>query len=162
MKKALLLLLFKLIPETRGFALKRVLLRLMGYQIESDVRVCSSVRFLGAGHIIIREGTWVGHECMLVSTSLIDIGKEVDIAPRVYIGTGTHHIDAEHLRTAGEGISKDVFIQDGAWIGTHSTLLPGSTIGRKSVVAAGSVVTGDIDNLCMVGGVPAKNIKSIQ
>ena len=93
MKKAFLLFLLKLLPETRCFSIKRSLLRLVGYEIGHDVRVCSSARFLGAGHIILKEGTWIGHESMLVSTSLISVGAKVDIAPKVYIGTGTHIVD---------------------------------------------------------------------
>lgn len=161
MKKAFLLFLLRLLPETRCFSIKRILLRLAGYEVEHGVRVCSSARFLGAGHIILGEGTWVGHESMLVSTSLISIGAQVDIAPRVYIGTGTHLIDSVSARTAGQGISKEVVIEDGAWIGAGSLLLPGTRIGRKSVIAAGAVVTGDIDSLCIAAGIPAKSIKTI-
>ena len=151
MKKAFLLFLLKLLPETRSFSIKRSLLRLVGYEIGHDVRVCSSARFLGAGHIILKEGTWIGHESMLVSTSLISVGAKVDIAPKVYIGTGTHIVDPVGERTAGQGISKDVVIEDGVWIGT----------GRKSVIAAGAVVTGNIGSLCIAAGVPAKPIKNI-
>ncbi len=161
MKKAFLLFLLKLLPETRCFSVKRSLLRLAGYEVGHDVRVCSSARFLGAGHIILKEGTWIGHESMLVSTSLISIGAGVDIAPRVYIGTGTHMIDPVGERTAGQGISKDVVIEDGVWIGTGSILLPGTRIGRKSVIAAGAVVTGNVGSLCIAAGVPAKLIKTI-
>ena len=135
MKKAFLLFLLKLLPETRCFSIKRSLLRLVGYEI--------------------------GHESMLVSTSLISVGAKVDIAPKVYIGTGTHIVDPVGERTAGQGISKDVVIEDGVWIGTGSILLPGTRIGRKSVIAAGAVVTGNIGSLCIAAGVPAKPIKNI-
>ncbi len=93
MKKSIPSLFIKIAPETRCFSIKRSLLRLVGYEIGHDVRVCSSARFLGAGHIILKEGTWIGHESMLVSTSLISVGAKVDIAPKVYIGTGTHIVD---------------------------------------------------------------------
>lgn len=98
---------------------------------------------------------------MLVSTSLISVGAKVDIAPKVYIGTGTHIVDPVGERTAGQGISKDVVIEDGVWIGTGSILLPGTRIGRKSIIAAGAVVTGNIGSLCIAAGVPAKPIKNI-
>ena len=52
-------------------------------------------------------------------------------------------------------------IKRNAWIGAAATILPGVTIGENAVIAAGSVVTKDVPNNCIVGGVPAKFIKNI-
>jgi maltose O-acetyltransferase len=61
--------------------------------------------------------------------------------------------------SAGEGIGKPVWIQDGVWIGANSTILPGVTIGCKTVIGAGSVVVHDIPAFCIAVGNPCKPIK---
>ena len=72
-------------------------------------------------------------------------------------GAVTVHVMAsEHL-----GIMKPVTIGNDVWIGGDVTILPGVTIGNNVVVAAGAVVTKDVPDNCVVGGVPAKIIKKI-
>lgn len=60
------------------------------------------------------------------------------------------------------GIAKPVTIGNDVWIGGNVTILPGVTIGNNVVVAAGAVVTKDIPDNCVVGGVPEKKIKDIE
>jgi putative colanic acid biosynthesis acetyltransferase WcaF len=150
------------IPETRFFHLKKVMYNFAGAKIGKNVRICSSAKILGNGSLEIGNNTWIGPEVMIVSSSKIIIGANVDIAPRVYIGTGTHEIDHYGLGSAGQGISKDVNINDGVWIGAGALLLPGTSIGKKAVVAAGAVVSKDVSEKTMVGGIPAKFIKYLQ
>ena len=64
--------------------------------------------------------------------------------------------------TAGEGFYKDIIINDGVWIGMNSIILPGVTIGKKAVVAAGSVVTKNVPDYCIVAGNPAKIIRELK
>ena len=59
----------------------------------------------------------------------------------------------------GELDVKEVFIDDGVWIGNNVVVLPGAWIGKKAVVGAGSVVTGKIDDYCIAVGNPARVIK---
>lgn len=148
-----------LLPSTRLFYFKRFLLSLKGAKIGKNVRVCSSAKFLGNGKLIIDENTWIGHECLLISTSSISIGKNVDIAPRVFIGTGTHLIEMNSPNVAGEGINKDIVIENGVWIGANSIVLPGVKIGEKSIIGAGSVVVKDIPPYCIAVGNPCRPIK---
>lgn len=150
---------FILIPETRLFRFKVFLLRLAGVKIGYDVRVCSSVQVIGSGELSVGEGSWVGHEVLICATSSVWIGSAVDIGPRVYIGTGTHEIALEGVRAAGLGVSKDICIGDGSWIGAGSLILPGVTVGRNAIVAAGSVVIRDVPDGATVGGVPARVLR---
>ena len=60
------------------------------------------------------------------------------------------------MHTAGKGISANIIINDGVWIGMNSIILPGVNIGKKSIIAAGSVVTRDVPEYSMVAGNPAK------
>ena len=62
-------------------------------------------------------------------------------------------------RSAGPGLSKPITVHDGAWIGANCTVLGGVTIGKKAVVAAGSLVNHDVPAYSLVAGVPAKVIK---
>ncbi len=149
-------------PDTRFFGLKRILYRSAGATIGKNVRICSSAKILGNGSLTIGENTWIGHETMIISSSNILIGKNVDIAPRVYIGTGTHEVDPTGSHSAGQGISKEIIIEDGVWIGVNSTILPGVNIGQKTIIAAGSVVTKSFQKLLVIGGIPAKFIKKLE
>lgn len=154
-------LLLPFMPETKCFRIKSFILRLCGASIGKDVSICSSVKILGNGKLVIGDNVWIGHQSTLVSTSLIKIGSNVDIAPKVYIGTGTHEIDPLGSHSAGKGISKDVLIEDGVWIGACSTILPGTHIKYKSIVAAGSVVNKNVEEKIIIGGNPAHFIKAL-
>lgn len=148
-------LIFPLLPETKCFGLKRGLLRLSGAKIGNNVRICSSAMIVGAGELTIGDNTWVGLRCLICASSSIHIGKNVDIAPDVYIGDGTHEITPEMDRIAGFDTAKPIKIGDGCWICANSTILPGVTIGEKCVVASGAVVTCNFQNQLLLAGIPA-------
>lgn len=150
------------LPDTRFFCLKRSVYRLAGIKVGNNVRICSSARILGNGSLSIGDNTWIGHETLIICSSNVIIGSNVDIAPRVFIGTGTHEIDLNTPGIAGNGISKDIIIGDGCWLGAGSIILPGTELGEKTVVAAGAVVNKSFSSYLVVGGVPAKVIKSLQ
>lgn len=150
-----------LIPETRFFDFKNFFLRRAGIKIGENVRICSSCKITGDGNIIIKDDTWIGLNAFIVSSgdATVLIENKVDIGPFVYIGTGTHLIDLKD-RIAGTGVNKDVTIGYGTWIGARSVILPGVKIGDMCMIAAGSVVTTDVQSNSMVGGIPAKLIKN--
>jgi acetyltransferase-like isoleucine patch superfamily enzyme len=152
--------LFSILPDTRFYRLKSFLLRLRGFKIGENVRVVSSVK-IKLRHLSVGDNTFIGHETLITGgDSLIQVGQNVDIAPRCLIVTGTHEIgDSTHR--AGEGKSQSIIIGDGTWIGTNSTILGGVCIGHGCVIAAGSLVSENIDNNCLVGGVPAKVIRNL-
>lgn len=126
------------------------------------MRVCSSVMIIGTGELVIGDNTWVGHRCILSASSSIKIGRNVDIAPNVFIGNGTHEITPERDRIADTELSKDVVIGDGCWLCANSSILPGVHIGNKCVVAAGAVVTHSIDKeLVLIAGIPASIKKDL-
>ena len=89
------------------------------------------------------------------------IGDNVMIGPNTLITTVGHPLTPmgrrKHL-----GIAKPVRIGNDVWIGGNVTILPGITIGNNVVVAAGAVVTKDVPDNCLVGGVPARVIKDIE
>ena len=103
--------------------------------------ICSFVSILGGGKI--------------------DIGTNVLIASHVLITSENHSIDPEcNIEYMNQPLlCSDVKIEDGCWIGEKVCILPGVTIGKKSVIGAGSVVTKNIPAYCIAVGNPARIIK---
>ncbi|WP_010523469.1 acyltransferase [Aquimarina agarivorans] len=159
-KLFLVKLILPIIPETRLFGLKRFLYRFAGADIGKNVRLCSSVSILGNGKLKIGENTWVGHHVKIVCSSKIKIGKNVDIAPNVFIGTGSHHVDITGDRIAGKGKSEEITINNGSWLCAGSIILPNTSIGEMSIIAPGAVVRDAFESYNLLGGIPAKVIKS--
>ena len=158
----LMALIMPLLPETRCFGIKRWMLRRTGARVGKNVRICSSASFIGAGQLYIGDNTWIGQRCLISTSSKIEIGANCDIAPNVYIGNGTHLITVDCDRIANIETSKDISIGNGCWICVNSAILPGVRIGKKCVVAAGSVVTKPItEELCLIAGIPASVKKKL-
>lgn len=122
----------------------------------------------------------IGKRCFLGSGSRIWSGSSVEIGDHVLIAHGvtvvdnlTHPIDHierrrhfEDICTSGHSVAidlgdKPVRIEDDVWIGAHSIILRGVTIGARSIVAAGSVVRSDVPPGSMVAGNPARIVKDL-
>lgn len=91
----------------------------------------------------------------------VHIGDYVMIGPQTLITTVNHPLSPKGRRQH-LGIAKPVTIGRDVWIGGNCTILPGVTIGNNVVIAAGVVVTKDVPDNCIVGGVPAKIIREIE
>lgn len=121
-------------------------------------------------HIFIGDNVVINMNCTFIDNHRIDIGNNVLIAPNVQIYTGTHSTRlTERLVTEdipGEclcrTVARPVKIEDGVWIGGGAILLPGVTIGRNSVIGAGSVVTRSIPENVVAVGNPCRVIKTIE
>jgi len=111
-------------------------------------------------NIFIGNGTIINCNVTILDTNRVEIGDNVFIAPGVVISAATHPLDAKR-RVSRYFQSHPVTIKDCAWIGANATILTGVTIGKNAVVAAGAVVTKDVPDNCLVGGIPAKIIKEI-
>lgn len=151
----------RLLPDTRCFGIKRSLFRMCGVRIGDNVRICSSVKIIGNAPLTIGDNVWIGHETMIIASEEVKIEPFVNIAPRVYIGTGTHEIDTTGVSIAGIGKSLPITIGEGAWICANSSIIAGVKIGKKSIVAAGAVVLHDVPDGELWGGIPAKKIKTL-
>lgn len=152
-----------LLPATRCYNVKNMIWRMAGVEIGKGVRLVSSVKIHTSGPVHIDDYAFIGHEGILVGGDApIKIGAHVGIAPRVCIVTGSHKIDLETPSIAGEGYSAPISIGEGCWIGASVTILGGTEIGEKCVLAAGAVVTESIPEYSVVGGVPAKIIKTLE
>jgi acetyltransferase-like isoleucine patch superfamily enzyme len=126
------------------------------------------VTIVGGKNIFIRDNVTLHSGTQLHAPSKrgkakIVIEDDVLIAPNVFITTNNHNYNNPNIpiRLQG-GVSKDVILKKGCWIATNVVILPGVTIGKNSVVAAGAVVTRDVPDYCIVAGIPAKVIKEIK
>lgn len=88
------------------------------------------------------------------------IGNNVAVGYRCSFLTINHNMD-NPVRRAGKVSGKQIIIEDGVWIGGNVTILPGVVIGKGSVIAAGSVVTHDVEPNTLYGGVPAIIIRKL-
>lgn len=114
------------------------------------------------GKLSIGNGSVVGDNTILDVTGNIKIGNEVSIGPNCIIYTHDHIYSNKEVAAWKGGVkTNDVIIKDGAWVASGVTILPGVTIGKRVVVAAGAVVTHDLEDESIYGGVPAKLIKRI-
>lgn len=142
------------------YRFKRWLWTLAGFKIHKGVRIVSTANFVGNMDLEIGENTFIGHGTIIMGgESKILIGRNCDISSWVTIISGTHDLDTTGERMAGDSRSLDITIEDGVWIGVRTVILGGVTIGKMSMIAAGSVVNKNVPAYTMVGGVPARPIK---
>ena len=108
--------------------------------------------------ITIGKNVFINHACSFLDMGGITIEDNVLIGPKANLITENHPLNPNDRKSL---ICKPILIKRNAWIGAAATILPGVTIGENSVVAAGAVVNADVPSNTIVGGVPAKFIKSI-
>lgn len=109
-------------------------------------------------NIQIGNNVFINSGCHFQDQGGIIIGNDVLIGHNVVIATINHNLDPINKR---KNSYQKVIIEDNVWLGSNVTILPGVKIGKWSVIAAGAVVTKDVPEYCVYGGVPAKLIKKI-
>ena len=122
-------------------------------------------------HIFIGDKVIINMNCTFLDDNIIKIGNNVLIAPNVQLYTATHPINAnERFVNDWDERSGDLFfrtkalpitIEDNVWIGGGTIVLPGITIGRNSVIGAGSVVTKSIPTYSVAVGNPCRVIREL-
>nr|WP_315247257.1 DapH/DapD/GlmU-related protein [uncultured Flavobacterium sp.] len=130
--------------------------------LEKDVRdtvVFTPVYINYGKHITIGKNVFINFDCTFLALGGITIEDDVLIGPKVSLITENHPLNP--LERKGL-ICKPILIKKNAWIGANATILPGVTIGENAVVAAGAVVSKDVPDNTIFGGIPAKFIKNLQ
>lgn len=112
------------------------------------------------GDVVIGDHTRIGIHNTIIGP--VTIGNHVNLAQGITVTALNHNFDDTTKMIDEQGIAtKPVVISDDVWIGANAVILPGVTIGRHVVVAAGAVVTKDAPDNTIVGGVPATIIKKL-
>jgi acetyltransferase-like isoleucine patch superfamily enzyme len=111
----------------------------------------------------IGDGTYIGRFAHINAWRNVTIGRNVLIADRVFISDCEHNYSDTNrpIRLQGDSFVGAVTLEDGCWIGIGAVILPGVTVGRNAVVGANAVVTKNVPDCAVVGGIPARLIKQI-
>lgn len=133
---------------------RRLVMRLNGAKIGKGSSVHMGLSFFSLKQVKIGQDSIIGRNAFLDGRAPINIGSHVDIASDVMIYNSEHDIDSEDF----QAIAGSVEVGDYVFIGPRAIILPGVSIGKGVVVAAGAVVTKNIAEFSIVGGVPAQVI----
>jgi acetyltransferase-like isoleucine patch superfamily enzyme len=124
-----------------------------------DVAELTHIRFPGRLHC--GRGVSIGRLCQLTCTGGLIIGDDVIIGPQVLVVSNNHVWSDPHTTIRSQGLEHEaVTIGRDVWIGGHSVVLAGVSIGEGAVVAAGAVVNKDVPAFAVVAGVPARVVGS--
>ena len=115
---------------------------------------------IGEG-LVVGDNSNIGASCYIGCSGFIRIGSNVMMSPRVSLYAENHNFSDVTRPMKAQGVSREpIVIEDDCWIASHAVVLAGVTIGRGSIIAAGSVVTKDVPPYSIIGGSPARVIRS--
>jgi maltose O-acetyltransferase len=142
-------------PEEERQAIKQAL-----FNQETDVYVTPPF-FCDYGYNIkLGSKVYFNFNCVVLDVAPVTIGNNVLFGPAVQVYTATHPLDAAERRSGIES-ARPIVIEDDVWIGGGAVICPGITIGARSVIGAGSVVTRDIPPDSLATGSPCRVIRKI-
>ncbi len=155
-----ILILGKLLPMR--FRIK--LYRNLGMKIGSNSIIASEFYCDRLSGVNIGKGCYLNRFVYFHNTDIssisITIGDNVYIGPHVKFLCASHEVGTSEKR-AGKTICGSIFVEDGAWIGANSTILPNVRICRGVVIGAGAVVTKSTEMNSLYLGIPAKKVKGL-
>jgi acetyltransferase-like isoleucine patch superfamily enzyme len=153
-----------LLPHNSLCRVRSLLYRLAGFKIGRGALILGKLTLTSEGPMArmlsIGDCSRINAPFYAELNAPIVIGRKVSIGHNVVLITTDHEIGNASDRS-GTVRYDGITIEDGAWVGAHVTILPGVTIGRGSVVAAGSLVTLSVPANKLVGGVPARTVKTL-
>lgn len=152
----------RLLPWPIGPLLRSRLYRLAGLaKVHASAFIMNNLELISGQpgmyeKLVIGQGAVIGHHVTINLDAEVSMGTNVSIGPFVRIYTGTHQIGPGSNRRVSALLARPVRVGDGCWIGLCAVILPGVTIGRGCIVAAGSVVGQDMPPNSYVEGNPAR------
>jgi len=134
--------------------LRRLFLVILGAQVDKTSILNMKQFFIVPRKLKIGGNTHINRGCILDARGGLDIGKSVSISYDVALITGSHNCNKSNF----PGLFFPIKIEDYVWIGARATILNNVTIGKGAVIAAGAVVTKDVEPFAIMAGIPAKKI----
>lgn len=150
----LITLLLQYVAKAPSHAFRLWAYRLVGMTIGERAHIYGGLEVREPDRVEIGGASIVGHNVILDGRSGIKIGKNVNISSEAAIWTLQHDPQSPSFGTTGG----QVVVDDRAWLSFRCTVLPGVHIGEGAVVAAGSIVTKDVEPFTIVAGIPARKI----
>lgn len=132
---------------------------LTGKKVDESFLLIPPFYTAGGDEIRVGRNVFVNQNCTFYDLGGLDIADDVLIGPNVSLITAGHPLEPSQRRAAT--IGKPIAIGRNVWIATGATVIGGVTIGENAVVAAGSVVTKNVPANTLVGGNPARVIRSV-
>lgn len=139
--------------------IRAIVAELTGREVPDRFRLIPPFHTDGGGNIVLGDRVFINQNCTIYDLAPVTIGDDVLLGPNVSLITTGHPVSPS--RRFAELVADPIDIGANVWIAAGATVVGGVTIGRNSVVAAGSVVTRDVPADSLVGGNPAKVIRSI-
>ncbi|KAL3234623.1 Hexapeptide repeat of succinyl-transferase [Nakaseomyces bracarensis] len=139
--------------------IRSLLSQITGKDIDPSTDVFTPLYINYGKHTNIGKNVFINFDCVFLDLGGITLEDGVLIAPNVKLLSEGHSI---HPADRHSLVVKPILIKRNAWIGAGATVLQGVTVGENSVVAAGAVVSKDVPDNTVVGGIPARVIKSVE
>lgn len=139
--------------------IRDLLSQITGTEIDESVAIFTPLYINYGKHIKIGKNVFINFDCTFLDLGGITIEDNVLIAPKVSLLSEGHPVSPENRHAL---VPRPIHIKKNAWIGAGATILQGVTIGENAIVAAGAVVSKDVPDNTIVGGIPAKIIKTIE
>ncbi len=137
---------------------KKILHELFGKALDDSTTLIPPFYTDFGKNTVIGKNCMIQQCCTFFDRGGITIGNDVFIGPKVNLITLNHDLNPANRSAT---IARPIVIKDGVWVGINATILQGVTIGENAVIGAGAVVTKDVPPNTIVGGNPAKIIKTI-
>ena len=151
-------LLIQLNSEADPDEIRKLLSQITASEVDATTTVFPPFQINYGKNTRIGKNVFINFDCTFLDLGGITIEEKVMLAPKVCLLSEGHPISVNDRQklTAGK-----IHIEKNAWIGAQATILQGVTIGENSIVAAGAVVSKDVPDNTMVGGIPARIIRVI-
>jgi maltose O-acetyltransferase len=146
---------WRLFEKIRYFFVSRIILK-----CGKNVRINANCYFGDGNRLKIGDRTLLGHNARMGGK--ITLGNDVIMAPDIIMMAVSHEYKDIKIPINQQGAKeeKEIIIEDDVWLGTRVIVMPGVKIGAHSIVGSGAVVTKSFPEYSIIGGIPAKFIKS--
>lgn len=137
---------------------RNLLSQITGSENDESTAVFTPLYINYGKHTKIGRNVFINFDCTFLDLGGITIEDDVFIAPKVSLLSEGHPVSSEDRHSLVPG---PIHLKKNAWIGANATILPGVTVGENAVVAAGAVVSKNVPDNTIVGGIPARVIKQL-